>query len=687
MEQLGAEVEVEVPCAEGTAHPVRLRFTGWIEFEVVYNPCEELLGPVFARMAGCTHYLHEQFPDNLRHDRVLKIQIIDAMRRVGNPAIPTLLHALGDDDLSVREAACRALGDIGDPQAVPHLVQSLADTDRRVVKAACEALGKIGDTQAVPHLVQSLSSTFSSVQAAACRALGRISDSQALPHLVVALQAQQWWVRVAACLALGQIGDPRAIPVLVQALSDTNGSVRAAACRALGQLDARTSIDNLMELLVDEDAHARCAACIVLGNFRAVQATNRLIVALEDRNPYVRWNAARALGYIGDVRAAIPLIRALGDTYRNVRRAACDALSAIGDLEAVPALSVWAQAGDEAALQALRTLGEAPMPCDEAVARLIVEGHEAVVIRALPYPEVRNAVGIQGNRIIPLLLQAARDGSYAVRRAACILLGQLRASEAFQALTERLRDHNRLVRQAACQALGELGDPQAVPYLSEVLDDTDSYTRQAACYALGMIARNTPLPREAITQLAARLDDSETSVCRTAFTALQYAGAVARDILIERLQNSQSVQVRQSVCRLLQAIRDEEAMQALMHALMEDESRAVRLAAARALVSRGADAVPMLIRTLARADITTLRQICTLFGRFGDAAAVPVLLEQLSHPNDAVRRAACIALGVIGDPQALSALSIWAHAGNDSARRALQQMDCLRSRYRTRFVR
>jgi HEAT repeat protein len=429
-----------------------------------------------------------------------------------------------------------------------------------------------------------------------------------------------------------------------------------------------------MELLADEDAHVRCAACIVLGNFRAVQATNRLIVALEDRNPYVRWNAARALGYIGDVRAAIPLIRALGDTYRNVRRAACDALSAIGDLEAVPALSVWAQAGDEAALQALRTLGEAPMPCDEAVARLIVEGHEAVVIRALPYPEVRNAVGIQGNRIIPLLLQAASDGSYAVRRAACILLGQLRASEAFQALTERLRDHNRLVRQAACQALGELGDPQAVPYLSEVLDDTDSYTRQAACYALGMIARNTPLPREAITQLAARLDDSETSVRRMAFTALQYAGAVARDILIERLQNSQSVQVRQSVCRLLQAIRDEEAMQALMHALMEDESRAVRLAAARALVSRGADAVPMLIRTLARADITTLRQICTLFGGIGDAAAVPVLLEQLSHPNDAVRRAACMALGVIGDPQALPALSIWAHAGNDSARRALQQM-------------
>jgi hypothetical protein len=58
----GVEIEIEVPCAGGQKHPVRLRFTGWGEYEVAYNPCEELLGPVFARMAACTHYLHEEVP-------------------------------------------------------------------------------------------------------------------------------------------------------------------------------------------------------------------------------------------------------------------------------------------------------------------------------------------------------------------------------------------------------------------------------------------------------------------------------------------------------------------------------------------------------------------------------------------------------------------------------------------------
>jgi hypothetical protein len=61
----GVEIEIEVPCAGGQTHPVRLRFTGWGAFEVAYNPCEELLGPVFARMAACTHYLHEEVPQSV----------------------------------------------------------------------------------------------------------------------------------------------------------------------------------------------------------------------------------------------------------------------------------------------------------------------------------------------------------------------------------------------------------------------------------------------------------------------------------------------------------------------------------------------------------------------------------------------------------------------------------------------
>jgi hypothetical protein len=115
----GVEMEIQVPCAEGKQHPVRLRFTGWGEYEVVHNPCEELLGAVFARMAPCTHYLREQFPEEFRQDARFRKQLVEALGAVGTPAVPPLIQALRDGDWDVRAAVCEALGAIGDRQAVP----------------------------------------------------------------------------------------------------------------------------------------------------------------------------------------------------------------------------------------------------------------------------------------------------------------------------------------------------------------------------------------------------------------------------------------------------------------------------------------------------------------------------------------------------------------------------------------
>jgi HEAT repeat protein len=52
---------------------------------------------------------------------------------------------LGDWDEYVRRAACRALGQIGDPQALPHLIQALEDEDEDayVRRAAREAVEQI----------------------------------------------------------------------------------------------------------------------------------------------------------------------------------------------------------------------------------------------------------------------------------------------------------------------------------------------------------------------------------------------------------------------------------------------------------------------------------------------------------------------------------------------------------------
>jgi bilin biosynthesis protein len=62
--------------------------------------------------------------------------------RIGAPAVPALIQALGDSDRDVRRAAAEALGKLGDPQAVSPLIQALGDRSENVRRAAAEALGR-----------------------------------------------------------------------------------------------------------------------------------------------------------------------------------------------------------------------------------------------------------------------------------------------------------------------------------------------------------------------------------------------------------------------------------------------------------------------------------------------------------------------------------------------------------------
>jgi HEAT repeat protein len=143
---------------------------------------------------------------------------------------------------------------------------------------------------------------------------------------------------------------------------------------------------------------------------------------------------------IGDRQAVPPLIQALGDGDRGCSCGGVWALGEIGDGQAVPALSVWAHAGERVAQAALQQMGQAPLPLPEAVAQVVAQGAWGVLVRALPHEAVRAAVVELGTPAVPPLIQALGDG-------------------------------DRDVRAAACRALGAIGDGQAVPPLIQALGE------------------------------------------------------------------------------------------------------------------------------------------------------------------------------------------------------------------------
>jgi hypothetical protein len=72
----------------------------------------------------------------------------------GEGALPGLLKALEDEDLSVRKQAAEAIGEIGGEGALPGLLKALEDQDLDVREQAAGAIGQIGSATALPTLWQ-----------------------------------------------------------------------------------------------------------------------------------------------------------------------------------------------------------------------------------------------------------------------------------------------------------------------------------------------------------------------------------------------------------------------------------------------------------------------------------------------------------------------------------------------------
>ncbi len=73
----------------------------------------------------------------------------------GSRAVDSLIDALNQDNLLVREAAIQSLGKIGDPRAVPFLIQALNDKSFAIKFSTIKALGDIGDPRAI-HFIKQL---------------------------------------------------------------------------------------------------------------------------------------------------------------------------------------------------------------------------------------------------------------------------------------------------------------------------------------------------------------------------------------------------------------------------------------------------------------------------------------------------------------------------------------------------
>jgi HEAT repeat protein len=189
---------------------------------------------------------------------------VEPLEKMGEPTVESLIHALKDEIDDVRFEAAEALGKIRDERAVEPLIQALKVEGEScgILKKAAEALGKIGEP-AVESLIQALRDDDITVRYLAARTLGEIKDERAVEVLIPALKDEGSiignhisYVRVKAAEALGKIGEP-AVELLIQALNDDDNNVRYLAAWALGEIRDKRAVESLNQLLNDSDANVR----------------------------------------------------------------------------------------------------------------------------------------------------------------------------------------------------------------------------------------------------------------------------------------------------------------------------------------------------------------------------------------------------------------------------------------------
>ncbi|GFZ90856.1 PBS lyase [Paenibacillus marchantiophytorum] len=124
------------------------------------------------------------------------------------PSLETLallVHALQDENTSIRRLATVYLGDIKEPEVLPYLYRALEDATASVRRTAGDTLSDIGDPAAMPAMAKALKDRNKLVRWRAARFLYEVGDNTVLGDLHEAGDDPEFEVRMQVKIALERI--------------------------------------------------------------------------------------------------------------------------------------------------------------------------------------------------------------------------------------------------------------------------------------------------------------------------------------------------------------------------------------------------------------------------------------------------------------------------------------------------
>ncbi len=249
-----------------------------------------------------------------------------------NGSLPMLASTFrSDPDLSVKMAAADGLGEIGDRKAVDilaHLYYHAELLDRRFI---INALSSATDPSAIVVLSDAARQPDPTLRMAALRGLGRLGNRDAKPLLRTALAKSQIFERVTAAEALLLLGDNSGVGLLRATLNDhSDGNARAMAAVALGYAHDSSVVPMLRQALVDQNIDVRIGAAAALTHYGDSGAVAYLRGAIRDPDQVTRRHTAQLFDDIAFDSGHPILVEALSSPDSDVQLAAIKTLGTAG---------------------------------------------------------------------------------------------------------------------------------------------------------------------------------------------------------------------------------------------------------------------------------------------------------------------------------------------------------------------
>lgn len=498
-----------------------------------------------------------------------------AIRLAARYVEPAVLGAMvADGENAVRRNAGLSALERQGPYAVPHLTVMLGDPDPELIMFALQSLARVGYPPAGRSILPLLQHNDPNVAQAAIEAVGHLRTREAVPALIKLVDGGLW-LQLAAINALGAIGAPEAVRPLMALVPDS--VLAEPAVQALRSIAAPESLEPLLSLLpVVQERALRDPLLLAAGVVIDLHPDPAPL--LERAGPELAASET-LVAYLVQVLGALPGDDE-GEEGESLRRAAATLIAAAG-LEALEPVLLARLATDPEASWLEGLLRRFPAGLAARRMRLVAD----------PNPDVRSGA-----------LRAARF-----------------EEEELSALFEHLEDPNPHVRAAACYAMGCLELDATAPFLAERLRRGEPVEQAAAAQALGRLSG------AALGELESCLrPEADEAVVALALQVLANQPVAAFEPAVLRLAEDRRPAVRRAGLRAAAKLPGSRTDVLLLRALA-DRHQATQVEALDLLVARGGDqAVAVLAAMLGTADSLRFHIIRAL-GHCRASAAAPKL--------------------------------------------------------------